>query len=180
MNGLELAKTMLVFTVLAAVAVRAWRSRNDGGQPRLLVRVVVAAVIMSIAFAPVLALEEVPRGWDQVTLTAAVALVILPPGFALLLSIIELITWPMRPIRSGKWLAASICLFFLIMLILPALLLVSIGGGEVEVAQGAGDVSEDPSGGWIVLQLLVILLAGAMSWWSCLPSKRLRLDKVFE
>ena len=149
---------MLVFTVLAAVAVRAWRSRKDGGRPPLLVRVMVAAVIMSIAFAPVLALEEVPRGWDQVALTAAVALVILPPGFVLLLSIIELIAWPMRPRRSGKWLAASICLFILIMLILPALLLTSIGGGEMEVAQGAGDVSEDPSGGWRVLQLLEVRL----------------------
>ncbi|MDB5671343.1 MAG: hypothetical protein JWO25_2302 [Alphaproteobacteria bacterium] len=152
----------------------------SGDLPRAWVRVLVTAITTALAFAAVLALGELPRGWGQVGLAALGLLLLLPPTMIVLLVIVELIAWRMRPVRSGKWLAVSLFLFPLIMLIVPALLITGFEHAGVGVLENSGTASDEPGAVWVVIQFLAVLAAAALTWWSYLPGRRMSLERVFE
>jgi hypothetical protein len=187
MNWLDAARTMVALGALVGTAWRAWSVRHLAEEPpRLLVRVMVSVAVLTVALAATLGLSEASRGWDDAGTMVLGSAILFPPVLALLLLVIELIVWRMRPIRSGKWLAAAIVLFNLVIIVIPALMIALSGIAETGgAATGEGaeiGAASDGGGeaiGWWFIQIFAIICAGALAWWSHLPTVRRRLADVF-
>jgi hypothetical protein len=153
----DLVQLAISLVILCVATAHARHVRPDAGGSFAL-RLLVPTLAIAASVTLLSLVEGLGSGAERVVM---MLLMLLSVGLLslVLILVMEAIASPMRPCRTIKWVAASLFLFLACFLIIPF----------ISIAELAPSVA-GPLVNWRLLELVGVVAAGALVWWSYLPA----------
>jgi hypothetical protein len=165
--------------VLVGSGLLAWKRRRMAGRSGRAVRNLLSAILPALGLwiiVLMISLEQKAQPILFIPFTLVVAYVLSLPVVLL----IELATWRLHPVRTGRWLAAAMVLFAASFVVVPVLISAWAGLGSTGQSVPSGPPPGEDAAIWIALDYLIAVLAAALVWWSYLPPARISVAELFE
>jgi hypothetical protein len=168
------------FALLAGCGLLAWKRRRAAGdRSGRAVRILLCSILPGLGLSLIVLMVSSEQQAEPVLFIPFMLV------FAYLMSLpvvllIELAAWRLRPIRSGRWLAAAMALFTASFVAVPVLISVLADTGSAGQAGASVPQAGEDAAIWIALDYLMAILAAALVWWSYLPPARVSVASLFE
>jgi hypothetical protein len=165
--------------LLVGCGLLAWKRRRMVDRSGRAVRNLLSAILPALGLWMIvlmISLEQEAQPILLIPFTLVLAYVLSLPVVLL----IELVTWRLRPVRTGRWLAAAMVLFAASFVVVPVLMSALADLGSTGQSVPSAPRPGEDAAVWISLDYLMAVLAAALVWWSHLPPARISVAALFE